>query len=358
MKQRLVRRGRNPSRFVSFFFLIVCFVGEYFGWSRAAFQETNHEDDLKNQFQQEAPKRWEEYAQKVAQFQGRFSFQLTQELKKLKAKDVWELKKGNRGRELLLLTSEWTSEDKPPRKTFEVYGLNPRYGFVLRRESPSSPWLLIGLAGPQADSLSEFKSKHFDKVVDSYVNDLVRVHRDRLIDIVQQPEFRVIRTRRVQRLGEELAEVTFDCPREVKARGNPVQGGTLVLDPRRFWCIRSYDVRTKTASGRGHLKFQVVNWEEVDGLPVPRHAVLHTESTNDGHKNKQKWQFEYDLSVPDRLSPDGDFTLSAFGLPEPEGLGRGRGIRWYLWAGVLGVVCLSLAVLLRWRARRVEQVKQ
>ncbi len=47
---------------------------------------------------------------------------------------------------------------------------------------------------------------------------------------------------------------------------------------------------------------------------------------------------------------NGEFTMSAFGLPEPAGLGPT--VPWYLIAGGLGVLLLLAGAWLRGRSRR------
>ena len=56
--------------------------------------------------------------------------------------------------------------------------------------------------------------------------------------------------------------------------------------------------------------------------------------------------------------PDTDFTLSAFGLPEPPGLEWKRPTPWYLWVGLAGIVCLALGVGGRWLKQRMTASKR
>jgi hypothetical protein len=42
-----------------------------------------------------------------------------------------------------------------------------------------------------------------------------------------------------------------------------------------------------------------------------------------------------------------EFTLSAFGLPEPPGIPVERS-RLYLWIALAGIFCLGIAALIRW----------
>ncbi|HZT82686.1 MAG TPA: hypothetical protein VFA26_20825, partial [Gemmataceae bacterium] len=65
-----------------------------------------------------------------------------------------------------------------------------------------------------------------------------------------------------------------------------------------------------------------------------------------------KYTQEFDLTERNDV-PDSEFTLSAFGLPEPAELqGKPSRVRWYLWAGVAGICCLALGAGFHWRSKR------
>jgi hypothetical protein len=50
--------------------------------------------------------------------------------------------------------------------------------------------------------------------------------------------------------------------------------------------------------------------------------------------------------------PESDFTLSAFGFPEPEGVVWNRPQGWYLWIALCAFGALAVALLVRfWRRR-------
>lgn len=52
--------------------------------------------------------------------------------------------------------------------------------------------------------------------------------------------------------------------------------------------------------------------------------------------------------------PESDFTLSAFGLPEPPGIEWKRPFPWYLVFGIIGTACLGAFFFLRARGRRLR----
>lgn len=64
------------------------------------------------------------------------------------------------------------------------------------------------------------------------------------------------------------------------------------------------------------------------------------------------YQTDYQLEAPAYLPPDTEFTLSAFGLPEPKGIVWDRPSRWYLWFIAAAVLALAVAGYLRYRSQR------
>src|SRR5262249_42250879 len=113
--------------------------------------------------------------------------------------------------------------------------------------------------------------------------------------------------------------------------------------------VRSFAARARTASGRGTITFEVLELGQTDGdLPVPKRAVRQSHFVlDDGDTNRQEYRIDFDLSVPRRLPPEDEFTLPAFGLPEPPGAGRRTVLGTYLWVALAGVSCLTLGVVLQ-----------
>jgi hypothetical protein len=240
---------------------------------------------------------------------------------------------------------------KAKEKDFRADGLNPQYGFSLKRHQPSMPWVLTGLS-EHRESSPAFLAR-FHQRVEAIVNRLMFVGHERLAELVKQTDFHVIGCRRIRIAGDELVQVDFDYPHE-DLRRNDVQGGSLVLDSSRYWCLRSYNVRIRGGrTGRGTHQFTVKKWRDTDGFPVPVAATLESDFTNANKRHTFTMDYNYDLSVPDKLPPDRDFTLSAYDLPEPTL--PGTSIPNYVWVAVVGVCCLTAGVLIRWRARRANQ---
>jgi len=240
--------------------------------------------------------------------------------------------------------------------TLSIYGSNPNYAFELTRQTEEAPWVVAQVIDLKREKVPSTMEQYFERYQRD-INWLVKLRSDYLLDLIRKPEFRVVGCRTTPQAGEELLEVSFDYPHEVLEAGNPVQGGTLVLDPQRFWCLRSYQVRTQGKGSRGTMKFRVLELGEAgEGLPFPRRAVADYEFVSDeGHTNTHHWQFDYDLRAPQQLPGDEEFTLSAFGLPEPPGVEWKKPTPWWLWVGGAGIACLVLGGLFYWLKARAAR---
>ncbi len=313
---------------------------------------------LRDRFLKEAPEAWRTYEAKARALQGRFSFHMSQSYKGLEVENSYEMKANANGK--LAKTSRKRSiEGKTEHNVHEVVGFNQKYAFVLKQRTDNASWVVAQLVDLRDSGIPREIQQTFD-IFEQDVLELVKIRITRLVDLVEFPDFRVLRCRKILSEGNEVAEITFDCPHNIKDQKTDIHGGILVLDPARLWCLRSYEVQTKFSGGSARSKRDVLQYAENGQLlPAPKRVVQEVNATfdpPDPHTNKQTWQLDYDLAVPSKLPKDEEFTLSAFGLPEPPGLSNSAPIRWYLWASVLGVGCLVLAGLLRWRARRSERV--
>lgn len=317
-------------------------------------QEQTPDSSLKDRFLQDAPERWETYSQKTQELQGAHSFQFSATLENRRNNNKYEEKNGREGRKIIKSTTESSRDGKMMKKTFELFGLNPHYGFILQRENAASPWSVVGLSAVIDHSILDDNFKNKIEKYDGFYDNLVRIGIHPLAEMIQQSEFRILQCQGIRQGESQLVELVFDYSHDVKLGENSTQGGTLILDPKRFWCLLSYKIRTKSPQGEGAMTFRVLKMEETaNGLPVARSSILENEIVySNGQKNKVKFEFQTDLNIPRKIPDDNEFTLSAFGLPEPPiGLGK-RPIRWYLWVALGGIICLALAALSRWKGRR------
>jgi hypothetical protein len=186
----------------------------------------------------------------------------------------------------------------------------------------------------------------------------------RLSLLVLKPSFKANKASKETVNGEELMRIDFtydyDVPGTVQKHQRQTQG-SLYLNPSRCWCIRRFK-ESSVGIVDGEKSYDAkldVEYETIDhpsGFPIIKSK---TESVNNYfYKVKKKLQgttkIEYDLKVDDSV-PDSEFTLTAFGLPEPGGEESvKKPIPLYMWilasAGVCAVLSWGFRYLLR-RAR-------
>ena len=124
-----------------------------------------------------------------------------------------------------------------------------------------------------------------------------------------------------------------------KGTKSPLWDGVMVLDAPHFWCVSTCEL--KIADPPGALKVRNEYDIDKDGVPIATGYV----SFNSGVFNTET--VREDKMVRHSGIPEHEFTLAAFGLPEPMGMpqvDRG-GIRWYIWLALAALGPLALAAL-------------
>jgi hypothetical protein len=121
--------------------------------------------------------------------------------------------------------------------------------------------------------------------------------------------------------------------------------GVLILDPHAAWCVRR--VEDESASPEMSRR-DVIDYAwsiHTNGFPLIRSGKFMGESTSTG-RGRAMWDMRIDYGVTVREDvPDKEFTLTAFGLPEPEGVTweKPRGSRLWLWLMLAGFAAALLS---------------
>jgi len=183
-----------------------------------------------------------------------------------------------------------------------------------------------------------------------------------LRQIVSDPSFKVTKVAKKIQNGQELVRVDH-VYNYVPSAANPDRHvrsqGSLWLDPSRCWCIRRYkssDQATTRGERDSEQELEVVceTMDHPSGFPILKSWTEQVKII--GYKNKSKSEetrkTDYEWEVNDRV-PDTEFTLSAFGLPEPGGEEPvKKPIPLYIWILAAAGVCAALALGFRYLVRR------
>jgi hypothetical protein len=227
-----------------------------------------------------------------------------------------------------------------------VTAFNSRYAFTVSRAAANQPWTLEsvqeGTDWPSLDAHPTRRNRADPGPVSTTLIGLV----SRCGELVGVPiptagsEFEVpltdgqfLRTLSVSRAGPGRLEVRFESRTPT---GNAPYAGAIVVDPDHYYCLKSFDYGGRVSDGSFYSRTKIEYSISDSGLPIPvfqksegKLAPINTPSTS---------EVRYELREPAQSPADEEFTLSAFGLPEPQF----KKTNWWLWACLLMVI-LGLA---------------
>jgi hypothetical protein len=171
-----------------------------------------------------------------------------------------------------------------------------------------------------------------------------------LADLVQRSTFRIVRSQ--EREGG-LLEVEFDNPHPIPKNSlDPVLGGTVVLDPDHSWCVRSSDVHCEDAGGKFFVRWKLTYSEPMEKFPILLRVEVDWTYPPGAERTILHEDKDYALREARAVPPVEEFTLSAFGMPEPPGITWKKPTPVYTWVIAAAALCGTLAFLFRYLAKR------
>ncbi len=215
----------------------------------------------------------------------------------------------------------------------------PSYGFRVSHAMSSDPYSLRALV------FGEPKSSIKRIGIDHLLAALASAHACwsvPLEDLISDPAFSLEGIKLVD--DDRIVEVRFQCDYKKKFH---FKDGVLLLDPAREWALIESQFNVTTDGRRTTVTNQ---FEPGSGGAMKANLVKHRSEkyNNDEH---------YDCELEDvKFGPvaESSFTLSAYGLPEPNQLvptnDRSTIHFWFIGAAV---VLFAAATAIRWRSRRL-----
>lgn len=317
--------------------------------------QAQNAETLKQRFLEDAPAEWEAYNAFAGRLQGTIVTSYTKN-GQLLTHARCEIKQNLDCK--LCMTQRLP--DSPPAKG-ELLAINPNYSFTINRSSDNSPWILLDVSMKNKDDvITENANTHLAEtnmhLAMTPLYSLVSLQSIELVEIIRQPTFQVVRVQSVNRDGFELVHVDFDNSHPVGMGKQycPVQQGFFLLNPNRRWCLLECDVQLKYPDVDIHKHINIELRELHSENPIAKHLVSQSEirPLPNGVMSKVMLEQSFKLEELAQLPTNAEFTLSAFGLPEPSPIHRPT--RWYLWLVVAGILCLGVAALFRRLIRRGE----
>ena len=221
----------------------------------------------------------------------------------------------------------------------EVRGINSKYLFELQREEESKDWVLRHLEfkpiAPAASSTAGSTLLSLGPVVKV----------GRLPNAVEEPGFNLISFAPDAQEGPQIYALRFELkrgPQSFRVRALLHQGN--------YWCVRGGSFEECFESKVVHRGNVLCAYHIVDSLPIPRERITTVSAFIQGRETHHVCKESFEFANVSKLPPESDFTVSAFGLPEPYGVEWEKPIPWWLYlsGGGLGIIVL-LAVVYRLR---------
>jgi hypothetical protein len=222
-----------------------------------------------------------------------------------------------------------------------IHGDNSRYKFVLVRDNATKPWVVQNITK---------KSDQNDMPSSLATIGLSLDTPGRTVpDLLRSPDFTLTSVTGQHENGEQLVRVIFAySPRDKDL----LRGGWIDLDPIHDWVIRRAELELQ-GDGQPKIKYaaQYKYKEGSDHHPIILKSS-HKSTTTQGDRVLFWYEIVTDFDLQEEsYAPETEFTLSAFGFPEPFGMTPKR-TPWYLWLGLAGALCVALgAVFLRLKRR-------
>jgi hypothetical protein len=233
-------------------------------------------------------------------------------------------------------------------------GVNSKYRFALHQPRPQSSWAL-------ADHGSASDPMHVDHPYSRasslgfvrFLNSPFSVNCLPIPEMISEAGFKLGKVDEVTRDGKKLAKIefTYAPPKVIPelVKGKPVRrhihmtkmrGGWMLLDPERNWSLQECSLDLEG----GEKNTCVVEYANSDGGPLLPWRVIEKDNA------VSAWEVTFsNLRIRD--IPEEEFTLTAFGLPEPHGVVWPQPTRWWLWI-FLSAVAAAVAAFLVLRMRR------
>lgn len=235
-------------------------------------------------------------------------------------------------------------------------GRNSRYDFTISRPSATDPYRLHSTNSHPETSMMLLMTG----VLGPSILAPVCVCGKTFSEWRKSPTFKVLSLS--QQPASEGVLVNIECEyttnEDTKPGNWPAFRAQVICDPKSSWAIKEQRITIQRRhQGRVAvtvlLEGSVTYGEPIDGLPVPA-VVTEKLYANNNYNGEPIYKRVITLNGVKKSSPEEyEFSLSAFGLPEPPGVEWPRPTPWYLWLVGIGIACIVGAVAVRWLKNRV-----
>ncbi|MBI2804592.1 MAG: hypothetical protein HYX68_06360 [Planctomycetes bacterium] len=264
-----------------------------------------------------------------------------------------EVKRDKAGKHLLFMT-----EGNDAKIGHTCYVVNERYGFELRRPNRERGWAL-------ATVYKNVDSEEFRRFVGNVLDDgNIRasgpfgLYQESIKRVFKDPNFKIIDAHEFQQNDLSFVKIHFtnkERPFKPKVfRPYLYESGWAVFCPEHYWRLCEYEA---TVQQFGPSQFTVRGTidSHIDGKGFPIFSSSRVKWRGVSILDKKQYELEIvnKSEIEDRDPDPYEFTLTAFGLPEPPGMPAVRPrSRWYLWILTAAAVAIAVGWFFRRRMLR------
>jgi hypothetical protein len=303
-------------------------------------------DALIQRFVAEAPIAWEKYDAFVCNLEGQITRNSFGEyLAKMTFKQ-------DGPRKLFVIEQLKAPEPIAAGRGRQARVSNDNYVFTLAGNAGERNWAITAL---ESRGNSEVCRRHFVELDNVFRNlrCLIQLEGVGLPELVKRSSFRVLSAQPLTDEARQCISIRFENQHSPEERPFcPIQRGTVVLEPAHAWCVRQAEIETLHAENvRKIIKLENEYVASPSGFSLPVSSRKLQQRTKAGATGEYVSEDRFELREMRRRPSSHDFTLSAFGLPEPPGV-RKPGVPWFVWLGGVGVLLVLAAFLVqRWRRK-------
>jgi hypothetical protein len=318
---------------------------------RAMGQEKAAADNpaLRQRFLREAPEGWKAYYAKAARLQGTLVVEHSIPGKGV----VHQYRNAFKQNPRAALVESQTGANNPIGGAAEYIVENSKYRFTLTRAKDGRPILAKPpmATDAQPPPVKYMMARHIAKTAIAPPVAINHDPDDDWLAFLASTDFTL---QSISTGADGLVEVRFSLAWEpTDSTPLRVKEGTAWFDPDHLWTMKRVEYALQSSVGKGMrvarysatLTYAIQN----DGFPLL--TKYHQKTLGANQESEYDESMTYDLTFAD--VPESEFTLSAFGLPEPVGVEWEQPRpRWYLWIMVVAFALLALALTLGYLRKR------
>jgi hypothetical protein len=234
---------------------------------------------------------------------------------------------------------------QPDRHRQEVCAVNPKYTFALSKKKEGD-WLLDKYSLDPSQAVGPMgipRDIEFTRAAEQFTVAFMP-----LPELVNHASFSIRSMKNLTTAeGLDVVRVEFGFKPHMQKqpmRYLALESGVITFVPSQFWRVLDCDVNEKHADSATHWQ-ATYEVQLTDGsVPLLKRSVVKTRSKlTNGETKSEEFLSECDLQFHEGVS-EGEFYLTAFGLPEPIGITPPTS-RLYVWLALAALGALGLAAL-------------